>query len=348
MISSSLKKQALALLALTVSTATLTPGVMAQQMEKKGEMAKAAMKPEMQKGEMSKTAMMKPEMKKERLGLEGYCPVCVIAMRKWEKGNPQIKSTFDGITYHFPSEAVKAKFDAKPQMYVPVLSGDCILCYEKMDKRVPGNIRHAAIHKERLFLFPSDKEKAVFMKTPSMFAKSDLGVNGECVVCLAKMGKHVPGSAKHTVFNNGLRYLFPSEAEADMFRKSPTEFVTKVEQAMKKDMQAAKEMKNNMHGKKDMQETTMRTQTSQTIKVAGRAGCAGCEFGVKPLSAPEELGLAIVGEDGNITVVENAHMKYPQIYKSRFEGKQLVAEGTVIKTKGRISWLRPDSLKVMN
>lgn len=301
-----------------VAVAVLTPGAMAQSVP--------------QSGAVNARGMQHSSMAKARIGLSGYCPVCIIAKRKWEKGDPQIASTFDGVTYHFPAEPVKAMFDANPEKYVPALSGDCIVCFEKMGKRVPGSVQHAATHNGRLYLFPSDKEKAMYVANPQAFDNTDLAANGECIVCLKKMGKHVPGRPEHTVIHNGMRYLFPSANEADMFRKSPAQFLT-----------AMREMP-----KREMKPTSVRANASDTVRVAGRSGCAACEFGVTPLTAPDELGLAIVADDGKVTVVENAHQQYPGIYNDRFQGRKLVVEGTILKSSGKISWLRPSSLKVVN
>lgn len=159
------------------------------------------------------------------LALGGYCPVCIVKMQKWEKGDPAISSLYDGKTYLFPSAAVKAKFDAAPASFVPALGGDCIVCYEKMGKRVAGSLKHTSLFKGRLYLFPSEKELNLFLANPAPFVDTDLAINGECVVCLAKMGKHIAGSTQYTVIHNGLRYLFPSAKEADMFRQSPAQFV---------------------------------------------------------------------------------------------------------------------------
>lgn len=162
-----------------------------------------------------------------KVGLSGYCPVCVVEMKKWEKGNANFSSTFDGVKYLFPSQAIKAKFDAAPQKYVPALGGDCIVCYQKMGQRVPGSVQHPALHEGRLFLFPGAGEKAAFMANPDAFSNADLANKGECVVCRVKMNDSVPGSPEHTVVHQGLRYQFPSPAEAEMFRKSPGQFVSR-------------------------------------------------------------------------------------------------------------------------
>lgn len=268
------------------------------------------------------------------IGLEGYCPVCVVSAHKWEKGKPEINSTYDGITYLFPNQTIKAKFDASPERFVPALGGDCTVCYEKLDKRVPGNIRHAAIHSNRLYLFPSEKERKAFLASPTEFENTDLAANGECVVCRVKAGKHVAGSPKHTVIHKGLRYQFPSEREAAAFRQSPEQFAVKSMAG------------NNM--KVSMKSTRAGGSNSATVKLVGRSGCAGCEHGVTPLSAPDELGLAVNTTDGRVVVIEDAHTLYPNAYAARFEGQRVEVEGMVLKTEGKISWLKPTSLRVIN
>jgi YHS domain-containing protein len=297
----------------------------------------------------SDTMMKKADVMTVKVGLSGYCPVCVVEHKKWEKGSASIESTFDGVVYRFPSEAIKAVFEANPQKYVPALNGDCIVCYEKHGKRVPGSVQHAAIHNNRMYLFPSDKEKQVFIADAAAYDNSDLALNGECIVCLAKVNKHVPGVAEHTVVHNGLRYLFPSAGEASLFRQSPDQFVSNV--SMMKDdaemMKGEPTMKKVGMKKVGVKKVSMKP-TSNGVRLVGRSGCAACEFGVTPISDPNQLGLAIVANDGRITVVEDAHRNYPTIYKDRFEGKQLAVEGKIVKTEGKISWLEPSSVKVIN
>lgn len=266
-----------------------------------------------------------------KIGLEGYCPVCVIEARKWERGRPEFQSTFDGVRYYFPNASIKRKFDAAPAKYVPALGGDCTVCYAKAGKRVPGNIRHAAIDNKRLFLFPSDGEKREFQKNPRAYRNVDLAANGECVVCLAKVNKHVPGKPEHTVIHNGFRYQFPSDREASAFRKSPDQFVAAT---MKKEMKVTQAKKADGR--------------TQLVSVSGMSACAGCEFGVTPLANPDELGLAVKTSDGDVVVVENAHKLYPQIYAARFQGQKIQVEGKILKTDGKIAWLQPTTVRVLN
>lgn len=265
-----------------------------------------------------------------RIGLDGYCPVCVIDAGKWEKGQAHIQSTYDGQTYYFPNDAIKQKFDASPAKYVPALGGDCTVCYAKLGKRVPGSIRHAAIHNRRLFLFPSDAEKQAFVKNAAEFENTDLAANGECIVCLAKVNKHVPGSTKFTEVHNGFRYLFPSPREAAEFRRSPAQYAATIKGKV---MQTSSNKVDNR---------------TKAVTVAGQSACAGCEFGVTPISNPDELGLAIKTGNGKVIVVENAHKLYPEAYKARFDGQTLQVKGNIIKTDGNIAWLTPSDLRVVN
>ena len=82
-------------------------------------------------------------MEEPRIGLGGYCPVCILDANKWVKGSPEHQATYDGVTYYLPEEAIKQKFLANPAKYVPALGGDCIVCYVKLGKRVPGSVNYS-------------------------------------------------------------------------------------------------------------------------------------------------------------------------------------------------------------
>ncbi len=84
------------------------------------------------------------------------------------------------------------------------------------------------------------------------------------------------------------------------------------------------------------------------MTVNGKSGCAGCDHGVVPIGSPNELGLAVTTTDGTVYVVENAHKLYPKIYQARFEGLSLAVIGKVIQRIGKITWIQPTSLKVVN
>lgn len=162
------------------------------------------------------------------LALDGYCPVSILQMKKWVKGNPAHKSVYDGKTYLFANEQGKRMFDADPAKYVPALGGDCVVALVKMGKRAPGNLRHAAFHDNRLFLFSSQDAQKMFLAQPAAYANADLALNGQCPVCQVNMGQRVPGKPEIAAFHKGFRYLFPATEQRETFLSSPTKFALAV------------------------------------------------------------------------------------------------------------------------
>jgi len=79
----------------------------------------------------------------------------------------------------------------------------------------------------------------------------------------------------------------------------------------------------------------------------GMTACARCEFGVKPLGSPDELGLAVKAGDGKIYVIEEGHQRWPRVYSNRFDGQQVAISGKIIKTKGNVSWVQAEQLTVL-
>ena len=271
------------------------------------------------------------------LGLEGYCPVCIVNKQKWVAGQPSFSTVYDGKTYFFPGDGPRQEFLRNPAKYVPALGGDCTVCFEKFGKRLPGNIRFALLHNSRLYLFPSANERTAFNRTPQAFEDTDLAIDGNCIVCQVKMNKHVKGDPEFTAVHNGFRYQFPSDRERQTFISSPRQYVTAIGNTNR----------------------TMRTSTtshripSQSMKIAnqvevkGTTACAGCEFGVTPIGAPEELGLAVTTGDGKVYVIEEGHSRWPEVYKQRFKGQPVAVSGKIIKTLGNISWIQPSSLTAL-
>ena len=264
---------------------------------------------------------------KATTALSGYCPVCIIEMKKWVRGNPQFAATFDGQTYLLPNAEIREKFLANPVKYVPALGGDCVVCLAKMGKRMPGSVHHAAYHGGRLFLFPGEDQKKMFVANPKAFANVDLAMDGNCAVCLKEMKKEMPGKPEHTVIDQGLRYQFPGVDQMKMFIANPGKY-----RVGAPPVPTSSSMNRSEKA------------TQKVVMVTGKSGCAGCDFGVQPIGS-DELGLAVKTNDGKVFIVEDAHKLYPQVYEKRFEGLSLSLQGEVVKTDGQFTWIRPISLK---
>ena len=156
--------------------------------------------------------------------MNGFCPVCIIDMRKWMRGNPSIAVDLDGKRYLFPGEEQRQKFLKNTAQYAPALGGDCIVCYVDGGARAPGSVYYTAIHKNRLYMFPGQGEKAKFMANPAKYENADLAAGGMCTVCRVEMQKQVPGKPEFTMIYQGKRYLFPGQDQQKMFMANPAKY----------------------------------------------------------------------------------------------------------------------------
>ena len=173
--------------------------------------------------------------------LEGHCPVCIVQMDKWVKGDPSYQITRDGRTYFFSSEKEKNLFLADPGKFVPALGGDCVVTFAMTGKRVPGNREHMTLHKGRLFLFANDEAEDLFEADPATYENLDLALDGDCPVCLADDNQRVPGRPELVIHHEGIRYFFPSEKQRGIFLDNPDKY--KVETTIQE-----KEIPEHEHG----------------------------------------------------------------------------------------------------
>jgi YHS domain-containing protein len=59
------------------------------------------------------------------LMLKGADLVAYFTEQRYQQGNPQIKSHYQGVDFHFASAANKALFDTSPRKYLPEFGGFC-------------------------------------------------------------------------------------------------------------------------------------------------------------------------------------------------------------------------------
>lgn len=168
----------------------------------------------------------RPAQQQAPLALEGYCPVSIVAMKKWVKGDPAYQMAYDGRSYLFADEQGRRMFQADPAKYVPALGGDCAVALVKMDRRIPGNIRYASYHDGRLFLFSNADARKMFQAEPAAYDKADLALGGTCPVCRVNMGQSVSGNPDIAAFHQGFRYLFPADEQRQAFLASPEKYVS--------------------------------------------------------------------------------------------------------------------------
>jgi len=165
--------------------------------------------------------------KEATVALSGYCPVCVIEMKEWVKGDSRFAVVQDGKTYLFPSDEQKQMFVKNPDKYTPALGGKCTVCLVEMGKTMDGSVQFATMHEGRLFLFPGDEQKQMFLKNPAKYANVDLVAQGQCTVCRVEMQKEVQGKPEFAAIHKDMRYWFPSEDQLKMFVSNPAKYEVK-------------------------------------------------------------------------------------------------------------------------
>lgn len=276
-------------------------------------------------------------------GLEGYCPVCVIEKQEWVKGSADFVTTYDSKRYAFPGQEQLDMFLQNPAKYVPALGGDCTVCMVNMRKRVAGNIRHAAIRNSRLFLFPGEEQQKEFLANPEKYENADVAFSGQCAVCRVEMNQDVAGKPEFAAFYRSVRYLFPGDEQRKTFLANPEKYAIKPPTAADNAGSGTRGGSGNRGGSESRSEEPA-ADANALVAYIGKSGCAGCEFGKTPLLAPNELGLAITGDDGHVYIVENAHEEFPQIYEDRFDALQLKVVGRPVKSEGKFTWIIPTSL----
>jgi len=105
------------------------------------------------------------------VGLEGFCPVKLLADRKWVSGSEKLKETYRGVTYYLSSQEALETFRKDPRRYSPQNLGCDPVVLLKDQKAVTGKIKYGAFFDNQLFLFDSFENRKAFKETPLKFTR---------------------------------------------------------------------------------------------------------------------------------------------------------------------------------
>ena len=95
----------------------------------------------------------------DRLALRGNDVVAYFTVGRPVKGDPAIRSQYDGDVYRFASDANKRLFDAEPHKYAPAWSGFCASgTHYALKAAIGADV--FMVYKGRLYLFGSERSKA--------------------------------------------------------------------------------------------------------------------------------------------------------------------------------------------
>ena len=103
-------------------------------------------------------------------GLKGFCPVTLRDERELLDAKPEFFFTHRGQKFHFASAEARNKFEADPSNYAPAAYGADVVALGRDKDVVEGTLDFAAWFKGRLYLFGSQANYDVFVKSPVTYA----------------------------------------------------------------------------------------------------------------------------------------------------------------------------------
>ncbi len=103
-------------------------------------------------------------------GLKGFCPVTLRDQRELLDAKPEFHFTHRSQKFHFASQEARDRFEAEPSMYAPAAYGADVVSLGRDKDVVEGTLDFAAWYKGRLYLFSSQDNYDVFVKSPVTYA----------------------------------------------------------------------------------------------------------------------------------------------------------------------------------
>lgn len=107
---------------------------------------------------------------KTGLGIQGYDPVAFFTDHKPVKGEPTLRSQFNGVTYQFATAEHKALFDQEPAKYEPAFGGYCAYGVSK-GATAPIEVDAFQIVDGRLLMQYDKGVRDTFAKDPAGYLK---------------------------------------------------------------------------------------------------------------------------------------------------------------------------------
>jgi len=137
----------------------------------------ASLEPETVGGDRFRTTSFEQQSPKSdhplHSGLGGYCPVQLQENDRWVAGNQDLRLTYQGQVFVFSSDAARKRFEAAPEKYAPVQSGNDVVLAMEENRTVPGSVTHSAIWRGRLYLFSNSATLAAFQDDPARYVKAN-------------------------------------------------------------------------------------------------------------------------------------------------------------------------------
>jgi YHS domain-containing protein len=111
------------------------------------------------------------------LGLEGYCPVTLLAAQRWTKGDAQFGCYHRGVLYLFVDPAARDRFLQSPDDLSPLLGGFDPVIMETEQRLQPGKRRfgvfcETAPGQNAIVLFATEENRDRFKQDSERYLQS--------------------------------------------------------------------------------------------------------------------------------------------------------------------------------
>jgi YHS domain-containing protein len=113
----------------------------------------------------------------KKVALQGYDPVSYFITGKASKGKSSITATYEGVVYHFSSEATKEAFLKNPSAYEPQFGGWCAFAMGDSGEKVTINPETFKIIDGKLYLFYN----AFFNNTLKSWNKDEANLKAKAI-----------------------------------------------------------------------------------------------------------------------------------------------------------------------
>jgi protein disulfide-isomerase len=111
-----------------------------------------------------------PAAARPSLALDGYCPVQLVETGRWQKGDKAWGMIHRGRLYLFVGTEEQRRFQANPDRYAPVSSGNDVVLAVDVGREVPGFREHGAQYDGHVYLFASEATLKKFESNPLFYA----------------------------------------------------------------------------------------------------------------------------------------------------------------------------------
>ena len=109
-----------------------------------------------------------------KLSFGGVCMVSALDDREIIPGNKAVTAIYRGKLVAFQSEEYRARFQANPDKYWPMMDGVCAVTLAETGKQIQGKFEYASIFRNRIWLFTSEENMSLFLEEPAEMVEEAL------------------------------------------------------------------------------------------------------------------------------------------------------------------------------